>query len=158
MRNIAFFIFLMGVYVNPVFGGQHFSCDDMDYFMPEGSCQAKQKQVLPSNKPEVPPQGDTNTTQDGGKNALGVTDEQVKLWGESTIDSDGKVVSKVPPGPVMKLLAEPTKENAKEYLKWHTTRMERIAQMQKLVESVANQDNIPNISAIKKVTFFFAPT
>jgi len=152
LRKISFFILLILFTTEyPLSAGQYFSCDGMDYFDVESKCAEKQKQII----------------QEKSKNTdnvyeQGFTKDQIELWAEPSIDSSGKITSKLPPMPVMKLLAEPSEENAKKYIEWNQKRLDAISKMEKYISQVSGnqtaEQGIKDIKDIKEVIFYFSPT
>ena len=134
-----------------IYGGQYFQCNDMDHFSPEGVCgstRAKQSTDAKHRNPE---------------DSSGFTKEQIELWAEPTVDSSGKVVSKLPPLPAMRFLSDPTPENAKTYMEWNKKRLESIEKSQALIQRMSDtaspqSQKIGNVKDIKSVDFFFSPT
>lgn len=139
------------------YGGQYFSCDEMDYFSTEKSCAAKKKQAK-DNKPQKPDSRNNNNDEQG---SYGFTKEQVELWAEPTVDESGKIVSKLPPLPALKVLVNPTEQSAKEYVEWNQKRMKALQNAQDLLKKASGADQLPGASVvddirkIKSVSFFF---
>lgn len=127
---------------NTVLAGQYFNCNDMDHFSIEGKCKnnAESKQ---------------GAMQSGGS---GFTKEQIEMWAEPTVDENGKVVSKLPPLPVLKALTDPSEENIKAYLEWNEKRMKAIERASNALNQLTGQSQEIKIDQIKKVEFYFSPT
>ncbi len=132
------------------YAGEYFSCDGIDHFRTESECDQTQK----AKESKEQRRGQTITRQD------------VEMWGEPSVDADGRVISKVPPEPVLRLLKDPTPENAEEYLEWGDKRIESIRKAQAVV-SALTQDRlaqgkpavvIEDPKEIRSVSFFFGPT
>ncbi len=122
-----------------------FFCDGMDHFKTESDCNQVQK------------------TEKAKQSTYAVTPKDVEMWGEPSVDADGKVVSKVPPAPVMRLLKEPTPENAQAYLDWNKQKVDAIQAAQMAVSSLDGKPNtaaiiIDDPQKIRSVKFFFGPT
>ena len=134
-----------------IYAGQYFQCNDMDHFSPEGVCT--------NARLKKPPEAKQGNTEDNS----GFTREQIEMWAEPSVDSSGRVVSKLPPLPAMRFLADPNPENAKAYMEWNQKRMESIEKSQSLLQSMsgngaAQSHRIDNLKEIKGVDFFFSPT
>ena len=133
------------------YAGQYFQCNEMDHFAVEKPCKQEQTRKLPEARPGI--------TEENS----GFTKEQIELWAEPTVDSSGKVVSKLPPLPAMRFLSDPTPENAKTYMEWNKKRLESIEKSQALIQLMSGtaspqNQKIDNVKDIKSVYFFFSPT
>jgi len=143
MRKVT--VILAVLICSVAYAGEYFSCDGMDYFATESACSQAKK---------------TDTTKES---AYVVTQKDAEMWGEPSVDADGKVVSKVPPMPVTRLLNEPTAENAQEYLDWNKRRTEAIQAAQQAVASISCGPSTPAVviddpQKVRSVKFFFGPT
>ncbi|MCL4492044.1 MAG: conjugal transfer protein TraF [Nitrospirae bacterium] len=88
--------------------------------------------------------------------------EVFRLWSEPAINEKGEIVSRVPPGPVSRLLMDPSEENAREYIKWNEKRLEAIDKAQAAVLRVEGERH-PRKAAltmkeVKRIHFIFGPT
>jgi|GEM_PF-5658519 len=143
------------------YGGQYFPCEEMDFFSIEKSCQNSKKQAK-ENKQLNRKQNERNSN-DGQQGSYGFTKEQIELWAEPTVDESGKIVSKLPPLPVLKILVDPTEQAAKEYIEWNEKRMKALQNAQDLVKKASGIDQLPgaiieDINKVKSVSFFFSPS
>lgn len=153
MRRIfvsAIFIFTLLIRSGMSYGGEYFSCDGIDHFRTESECEQKQR---------------ANESKETNQDRM-ITRQDVEMWGEPSVDADGRVISKVPPEPVLRLLKDPTPENAAEYLEWGDKRIEAIQKAQAVV-SALSQDRtdkagpavvIEDPKKIRSASFFFGPT
>lgn len=129
--------------------GQYFSCDDMDHFSTEKACA----DALRAKKT-----AEQQATQDGNS---GFTKDQIEMWAEPSVDSSGKVVSKLPPLPALKVLVDPTPENAKAYLEWNQKRIESLQKSEALIKQYSQTEQpqgVTDLRQIKRVDFYFSPT
>ena len=132
------------------YAGEYFSCDGIDHFRTESECDQTQK--TKESKEE--------------RRSQTITRQDVEMWGEPSVDADGRVISKVPPEPVLRLLKDPIRENAEEYLEWGDKRIEAIRKAQAAVSALTIDKNAQVRSAvviedpkkIRSVSFFFGPT
>lgn len=156
MLKTLFAILLFTLSVLPcAHAGEYFSCDDMDHFSTEGDCIQKQKEVVAARQHRQEQQ-----------NESGFTKQEIEMWGEPQVDSNGHVSTKLPPLPAMRYLIDPSPENAKTYLQWNEQRMEAIQKGQSLLQAMSPElqgasnpsPQIADVSDIKMVDFFFAPT
>lgn len=144
------------------YAGQYFACDEMDYFSTEKSCQVKKNQAK-QNKPSQQ-KGAASVSPNDEQGSQGFTKEQIELWAEPTVDEGGKIVSKLPPLPALKVLVNPTEQSAKEYLEWNEKRMKALQNAQNLVrkasgiDQLAGEGVIDDIKKVKSVSYFFSPT
>ncbi len=149
-------VFVAG-YVCPAFAGGYFTCTDMDYFSPEGACKKETQELKAS-------QGKHSEIE-----KQGFTQQQVEMWAEPTVDSSGKIISKLPPLPVLKMLVEPNEENARMYLEWNKKRLAAINKAQAILKEISAPESkaaeakteppiIKDVKQIRKVSFFFSPT
>lgn len=146
------------------YAGMFFTCNEMDYFSTEKSCQTNKKQAAnnkPSSQKGLAPDNRNSNDEQG---AYGFTKEQIELWAEPTVDDSGKIVSKLPPLPALKVLVNPTEQSAKEYIEWNEKRMKALQNAQNLVKKASGIDQLPGASVIddikkvKSVSFFFSPS
>ena len=130
--------------------GEYFQCNDMDHFAPEGSCTDSRAKTFSEAK------------HGSNKDNAGFTNDQIEMWAEPTVDSSGKMVSKLPPLPAMRFLSDPTPENAKTYMEWNKKRMEALEKSQNVLQAMSGQSQAQNqrigsIQEIKSVEFYFSP-
>ncbi len=57
-------------------------------------------------------------------------------WREPVMGMNGTMTEYTPPGPVLRLLENPTEANAREYLMWQKIKLERIVKAQHVVEQL----------------------
>jgi thiol-disulfide isomerase/thioredoxin len=144
------FLILIIFIVLPVYiyAGQYFSCNEMDHFSVEGKCENK-KQT----------QNQQQSSSDIER--YGFTKEQIEAWAEPTVDESGKIVSKLPPLPVLRILTDPNEQTAKEYLEWNQKRIDAITNAQALIQKASSintdQQQIDDTKKIKSVEFYFSP-
>jgi len=62
-----------------------------------------------------------------------------ELWKEPVVSADGTVSSYTPPAALLRLLEDPTEENAIEYLQWQRRRIEKILRAQKAIARAQQQ-------------------
>lgn len=140
------------------YAGMFFTCNEMDYFSTEKACQPKNKQAT-GNKP-----ASRDNSKEQGSARQEFTPEQLELWAEPTMDESGRIVSKLPPLPALKVLVNPTEQTAKEYIEWNEKRMKALQNAQNLIKKASGIDQLPGASVIddikkvKNVSFFFSPT
>lgn len=156
-RKIVLLATIVAILSLPIFlpvrtlAGEYFHCDEMDHFSPEGAC---------ANKPKAAPESGRNP-QGSNEEAAGFTKEQIEMWGEPSVDSSGKVVTKIPPSTVMRFLTDPSQENAQAYMEWNKKRSDALQRSQAILQGVTGvvpDQGISNINDIKKVDFYFSPT
>ncbi|MFI5296228.1 MAG: hypothetical protein ACHQ0Y_14540 [Thermodesulfovibrionales bacterium] len=148
----AFFaVFILFTQIPISSAGEYFSCDQMDHFASESSCA----QAQTARRAAAQQQNSTGKQQENG----GFTKEQIELWAEPTVDSSGKVISKLPPLPVLRALADPTPENAQAYIEWNKKRADALSKFVHLTSPGEDKTlTLQNVSEIKKVDFYFSPT
>ncbi|HXW68749.1 MAG TPA: hypothetical protein VEJ88_03995, partial [Dissulfurispiraceae bacterium] len=120
--KVGFILTAVLAYASSASAGEYF-CDGMDHFKTETDCSRNQR------------------TERVKEPTYTVTPKDVEMWGEPSIDAEGRVVSKVPPAPVMKLLNDPTAENAQEYLDWNKKKVQAVEAAQQAVTSLAGKAN-----------------
>lgn len=135
--------------------GQYFSCTEMDYFSIEGKCSSNEH----TQRKLSQQQNSSSESSDIGKH--GFTKEEIETWAEPTVDESGKIVSKLPPLPVLKVLTNPNEQTAKEYIEWNQKRIDAIKNAQEIVKqvsgiSIVQQEIDPK--SIKSVEFYFSPS
>lgn len=130
--------------------GEYFSCDQMDHFASESSCAQAER-----SRGSAQQQNPAAKQQENG----GFTKEQIELWAEPSVDSSGKVISKLPPLPVLRALADPTPENAQAYIEWNKKRADALSKFVQMTSPGEDKTlTLQNANEIKKVEFFFSPT
>lgn len=156
-RHILFALFSIIVFFcvcalnHSVWAADYFNCDNMDHFVTESACAARQKQQAAQS-------GNSQT------NNAGYTKEQMEMWAEPSVDGNGNVTNKLPPLPAMRFMADPSPENAQQYLQWNQKRMEAIQRASQVLgavtgaSAVADGPSLNNLNEIKSVQFFFSPT
>ena len=76
----------------------------------------------------------------GESQAKPVEEKKVFDWRESSRTTDGKTIDYVPPVPILKLLQDPTPENARAYIDWQRQKVEKIIKAQQVVDQVLKED------------------
>ncbi|MBE0427613.1 MAG: hypothetical protein IBX72_13335 [Nitrospirae bacterium] len=142
------FLLLTILIVLPVYisAGQYFSCNEMDHFSIEGKCGNKKQSQTQQNNSDI--------------EKYGFTKEHIEAWAEPTVDESGKIVSKLPPLPVLRILTDPNQQTAKEYLEWNQKRIDAITNAQALIQKAsginAGQQQIDDPKKIRSVEFYFS--
>jgi hypothetical protein len=153
MKRRLIAVIIMVLNVVPFFcahAGEYFSCDHMDHFAPESSC-AQAQRARGSEQQQNPAAKQLENGE--------FTKDQIEMWAEPSVDSSGKIVSKIPPLPVLKALVNPTPENAQAYIEWNKRRQEALVKFVQLTSPGEDKTlTLQNINEIKKVDFFFSPT
>lgn len=143
IKQLFIIVFCICFWLDVTSAGQYFNCNDMDHFSIEGNCKNNRE----SKSGSTP-----------GEQKTEFTKEQIEMWAEPSVDESGRVVSKLPPLPVLKALTDPSEENIKAYLEWNKKRMEAIEKASKALNQLAGQSQEIKIEQIKKVEFYFSPT
>jgi len=148
MAHIIVSLVIVLVLAGNCYAGEYFSCQEMDYFSTEKACPKKQQQLKQPGRNE--------------DSTAGFTKEQIEMWAEPTVDSSGKVVSKLPPLPALRVLADPDNpEYVKQYLEWNQKRSEAIRKAQEAIQAASGikpPQVINDVKEIKKIDFYFGPT
>jgi hypothetical protein len=61
-------------------------------------------------------------------------------WRDVTRDPQGQTIVYTPPVPVINLLENPTRENAKAYLDWQRQKVQRIMKAQEMIDQVLKEE------------------
>lgn len=135
----------------------------MDYFRPEGTCAEEQKKQK-KTKQHSPNAPQANEVKGDLIESNGFTKEQIEAWAEPSVDQSGKVTSKLPPLPALRVLIDPNEDNAQAYLDWNKKRMKSLEEAQRIISKKSGMDQLMAANTvddeknIESVKFFFSPT